>query len=89
MRWNAFGWFATPVLMFLAMRDVCRYPVSRGKDRGDVSDVADCLQRLSQLVTDYLEIMELDINPLMVGPQGRDPVVEDARITISQTRIGP
>jgi hypothetical protein len=33
--------------------------------------------------------MELDINPLMVGPLGSAPVVADARITVSQTRSGP
>jgi acetyltransferase len=37
---------------------------------GDIDAVADCLLRLSQLACDHPEIKELDINPLLVSPQG-------------------
>ncbi|MDR3089716.1 MAG: acetate--CoA ligase family protein [Desulfobulbaceae bacterium] len=49
----------------------------------DVRPVAEALQRLSQLAIDFPDIMELDINPLIVGEFGSAPVVADARITIA------
>ncbi|MFV2013974.1 MAG: acetate--CoA ligase family protein, partial [Candidatus Heimdallarchaeota archaeon] len=42
----------------------------------------DTLQRLSQLVTDFSEILELDINPLFVFKEGINAV--DVKITISR-----
>jgi acetyltransferase len=36
------------------------------------------------LVTDFPEIMEMDINPLMVFPEGGGTMAIDARLTISQ-----
>ncbi|MBN1675145.1 MAG: acetate--CoA ligase family protein [Kiritimatiellae bacterium] len=56
---------------------------ARGQAGVDITAVASALQRLSQLVTDFPRILELDINPLIVGPAGVEPVVADARITIS------
>ena len=47
--------------------------------------VAEGLQRLSQLVTEFPEIKEMDINPFMVGPLGTIPVAVDARITVEKT----
>ena len=41
-----------------------------GQGRVDVRAIADCLQRLSQLVTDFPVIEEMDINPLIVGQPG-------------------
>ncbi len=61
---------------------------ARGGDRVDVSALADCLQRLSQLVTDFSQIEEMDINPLIVGRVGTSPIVADARIRLSQKRTG-
>ncbi len=61
---------------------------ARGGDRVDTSAIADCLQRLSQLVTDFPQIEEMDINPLIVGGVGTSPVVADARIRLSQERNG-
>ena len=62
---------------------------ARGEDRVDTTVIADCLQRLSQLVTDFPQIEEMDINPLIVGGVGTDPVVADARIRLSRERNGP
>ena len=61
---------------------------SRGESQVDVRAIANCLQRLSQLVTDFPVIEEMDINPLIVGPPGSDPLVADARITLSPARSG-
>ncbi len=57
---------------------------ARGNARVDIDAIASCLQRLSQLVTDFPQIQEMDINPLIVGGVGTDPVVADARITLSK-----
>jgi acetyltransferase len=54
----------------------------RGETAVDIDKVAEALQRLSQLVTEFPQIQQLDINPFMVGPEGTVPVAVDARITI-------
>ena len=58
---------------------------ARGEQGIDISAVAEGLQRLSQLVTEFPEIQEMDINPFMVGPLGTTPVAVDARIRIEKT----
>jgi acetyltransferase len=50
-------------------------------DRGALEDV---LLRVSQLVMDYPEITELDVNPLMAMPSGA--VAADARVMLSPRR---
>jgi len=56
---------------------------ARGQAPVDLETLAGALQRISQLATDYPEIMELDINPLIVGPVGVQAYVADARMTLS------
>jgi len=56
----------------------------RGEPPSDVPAIADALCRLSQLVTEHPRIKELDINPLIVYPQGKGVVVADARIILSE-----
>ncbi len=56
---------------------------ARGQAPVDLEAVARALQRISQLATDYTEIKELDINPLIAGPVGMEPYVADARMTLS------
>jgi len=55
----------------------------RGEGPSDMVAIAECLGRLSQLVTDFEEIAELDINPLLVFEEGKGTKVVDARILIS------
>jgi acetyltransferase len=38
---------------------------------------------MSQLVTDYPNIVEMDLNPLVVYDQGQGSIVLDARIILS------
>lgn len=52
----------------------------RGEKSSDISSVIDCLLRLSQLVVDFPEIEEFDINPLLVLEEGRGSRVVDVRI---------
>lgn len=55
----------------------------RGQEGVDLDAIAESLQRLSQLVTEFPQIQELDINPFVVGPTGTAPVAVDARIRIA------
>lgn len=54
----------------------------RGKEGVDIDRIAEGLQRVSQLVTEFPMIKEMDINPYLVGPEGTAPVAVDARITL-------
>jgi acetyltransferase len=56
---------------------------ARGQQAVDLEAIARGLQRLSQLVTDFPQIRELDVNPLLVGPVGTEPQVVDARMTLA------
>jgi acyl-CoA synthetase (NDP forming) len=56
---------------------------ARGQAGVDMDSIAAGLQRISQLVTDFPEIKELDINPFIVGRVGTEAVVADARMTLS------
>jgi acetyltransferase len=56
----------------------------RGKEGVDIKAIAEGLQRLSQLVTEFPQIQEMDINPYVVGPEGTTPVAVDARISVEQ-----
>jgi acetyl coenzyme A synthetase (ADP forming)-like protein len=57
----------------------------RGEPPSDMAAIAECILRLSQLVTDHPSIQELDINPLMVYPRGQGAVIADARIILKES----
>ena len=52
----------------------------RGEKPSDISKLSECIQRLSQLVTDFKEIKELDMNPVLVLDKGKGCRVLDVRI---------
>jgi acyl-CoA synthetase (NDP forming) len=54
----------------------------RGQRSVDLDAIATSLQRISQLVTDFPQIDEMDINPFIVGEVGKTSVAADARITL-------
>jgi len=54
----------------------------RGGPVYDMEAIAECLKRLSQLVIDFEEIKELDINPLLVYEKGKGCKIVDARIIL-------
>ena len=56
---------------------------ARGQPPVDLEGIAGALQRISQLATDYPQILELDINPFIVGPVGMQAYVADARMTLA------
>ncbi len=56
----------------------------RGEEGVDIEAIAEGLQRLSQLVTEFPQIKEMDINPYVVGPEGTTPIAVDARMSIEK-----
>lgn len=63
------------------------YPLlkgARGVDPFDCAELIEALLKLSQLMTDGAEIKGIDINPLLVLPQGQGVIAVDARIMTSQ-----
>ena len=54
----------------------------RGEKPSDVEKLSECIQRLSQLVTDFREIKELDMNPVLVMQKGEGCKILDVRIGI-------
>jgi acetyltransferase len=69
----------------IMIRSIKAYTILKGA-RGswpcDIDAIKDCILRLSQMVTQHPEIAELDINPLIVYPQGKGCVVADSRILL-------
>jgi len=58
---------------------------ARGRDPVDETALVETVQRLSQLVTDFPAIVELDINPLVATPDGVQAV--DLRLTLDQEEL--
>ena len=54
----------------------------RGEKPSDIEKLSECIQRLSQLVTDFKEIKELDMNPVLVMENGQGCKILDVRIGI-------
>jgi 4-hydroxybutyryl-CoA synthetase (ADP-forming) len=54
----------------------------RGETPSDLGAIVDSLQRLSQLVTEFPEIEEFDINPLLVLQEGKGVRTVDVRISL-------
>ena len=52
----------------------------RGEKPADIAKLSECIQRLSQLVTDFKEIKELDMNPVLVMDKGKGCKILDVRI---------
>lgn len=67
------------------VREIRSYPLLtgvRGEKPADIDAIVESLLRLSQLATDFPEILELDINPLKVFAKGEGAVALDARLTL-------
>jgi acetyltransferase len=56
----------------------------RGQAPADKAAVVDALLRVGQLVQDFSEIVELDINPLVVYTQGQGAIAIDMRLVVTQ-----
>ncbi|MFY9300294.1 MAG: 4-hydroxybutyrate--CoA ligase [Candidatus Nitrosotenuis sp.] len=55
----------------------------RGEKPSDLKTLSELIQRLSALVTDFPEIKELDMNPVLVMEQGKGCKILDIRIGLS------
>jgi len=58
----------------------------RGRPGIQIDRLIEVLMRLSYLIADYPEILELDINPLLVSPD--NTIALDARVIIDRNAIG-
>lgn len=56
----------------------------RGEPPVDKAAIIDVLLRIAQLVQDFPEIVELDINPLMVYPKSQGAIAIDMRLVLSK-----
>jgi acetyltransferase len=56
---------------------------ARGEKPSDVKAIVDCILRVSQMVTDFPQIVELDVNPLFAYEDGKGAMAVDARIVLS------
>lgn len=69
------------------VRDIKTYKLLegvRGEPPSDIDKIVECIERLSQLAMEQDLIEELDINPLIVYPQGEGAVVVDVRIMVNR-----
>ena len=58
---------------------------ARGRDPVDEAGLVETIQRISQLVTDFPAITELDINPIVATPEGVSAV--DLRLTLDTEEL--
>ena len=59
----------------------------RGQKQSDLEAIVDMAIRLSDLLTDFPQIAEIDINPIMVYDAGSGGQVLDARMVL-EDRVG-
>ncbi len=67
------------------LNEIRAYPLLRGvrgEPPSDTEAIVDAILRMSQLVTDFPEIVEIDINPLMVFEQGKGALGIDMRLIL-------
>jgi acetyltransferase len=67
------------------VRAIRSYPLLqgvRGEPPADIAAAEETILRISQLVTDFPEIVEMDINPLVIHNQGEGAIVLDARVIL-------
>lgn len=74
------------------IKEIRSYPIlagARGEEPIDMDSLRDCILRLSQLVMDFPEIAELDINPIKVMPKSiGGSYAIDVRMALSAPVIG-
>ncbi|MCI0472147.1 MAG: acetate--CoA ligase family protein, partial [Ignavibacteria bacterium] len=54
----------------------------RGKKSVDIEYLEECILRLSQLVTDFPEFTEIDLNPFVISPDMNKSKILDARMKV-------
>jgi len=56
----------------------------RGEKPIDFGALAEMLQRFSQLIEDFPQIEEIEVNPFLVFPEGKDFRAVDARVRLGE-----
>ena len=59
---------------------------ARGTTPAQMDQLRDCLLRISQLVTDFPCITELDINPLIVSEKNGEGIAVDGRVKVDMEK---
>lgn len=59
----------------------------RGERGVDFNALEEAIQRISQLVGDFPQVAELDINPFITFEPGRTPMAVDARVVLSRETL--
>ena len=70
--------------MVRSIRSFALLEGARGTTPAQIDRIEETLLRLSQLVADYPEVVELDINPLIVSDRTGEPVAVDGRIRLDR-----
>lgn len=68
------------------VRDVKAYQILegwRGSNRSDIESIEDLLLRISAMVENHRQILEMDLNPVKVLPEGQGYLVVDGRVLVS------
>ena len=58
---------------------------ARGRTPAEIDTVVETIQRVSQLITDFPAITELDVNPLVVAPD--EVLAVDVRLTVDRDEL--
>jgi acetyl coenzyme A synthetase (ADP forming)-like protein len=67
------------------IKSIKSYPIltgARGGKMADVHSLKEALVRISQIAIDFPEISELEVNPVMVGDEGKGCYAVDALVTV-------
>lgn len=76
----------TPGQATAMIEEIRGYPILagiRGQPPADLSAIADVIERVSQLATDFPVVRELDLNPLIVYPDSQGVLAVDVRLILS------
>ena len=60
---------------------------ARGTTPAQMEQLRECLLRISQLVSDFPAIVELDINPLIISEKNGEGIAVDGRIKVDLTKL--
>ena len=72
------------------IQEIKAYPILagvRGKEQRDIDAIVKIILKVSELVSRYEQINQLDLNPIFVYEKGRGAVAVDARIILEEGSI--
>jgi len=71
-----------PQEMFERLKGAPLLGAFRGAPAADVATAADALLRIQQLVVDFPEIAEVEVNPFILAEKGKRSVAVDGRLRV-------